>query len=168
MLIYIHRFYAPVLLALVITAGCASFTGPGLTTVMATTCANQSDFKSFRNCINSAWYNNIEAQGYAADVGVNQFMKRMRILDEAVSNRQMSDIQAIMNATDFAYQLKAVEQAQLSRQNDALVQALSRSAATAQVPNANSTVSCSRIGDISRQVFTFRGIACPVGFVPNY
>ncbi len=155
-------------------SSCASFSGPGLTTVMSTTCANQTSFNIFRNCVNSAWYNRIVAQGYSGDPGVNQFMMRMRILDQAVSNRQMSDMQAIVNATDFAFQLRAVEQAQLSRQNDALIQALSRGALATQpgyptnLPGTASTVSCTRIGDASRQVLTFRGIACPPGFAPTF
>jgi len=36
------------------------------------------------------------------------------------------------------------------------------------LPNTPSTVSCTRMGDASRQVFTFRGIACPVGYAPAF
>jgi TPR repeat protein len=36
---------------------------------------------------------------------------------------------------------------------------------TAPVQNS---VSCTRIGDFSRQVFAFNGIACPFGYAPSY
>ncbi len=162
-------------LLLAMFSGCATYSGPQLTTVMATACAGQSSFSTFRSCINTHWYSRVTAQGYGGDPRAQQFMNRMHLLGQAVSQGQISDLDAIANATNLAYQLRSIEQAEIARQNDALLQALSRSLATppastssrSTVAPRQTTVSCTRIGDLSRQIYTFNGIACPAGYAPT-
>jgi hypothetical protein len=158
----------------IVLAGCATYGGPQLTTVMSTTCANQSLFSRFRDCVNSSWYSAIAAAGYGNDPNVQFFNARMQLLSRAVSERRMSDSEAILNATDFAFQLRAAEQTEIARQNDALLRALSQAAA--QTPSgtaagntgrSQAVVACTKIGDSSRQVFNFYGVACPVGYAPT-
>jgi len=162
------------LVASALFAGCATFSSPGLTTVMATTCSNEITFNGFRSCVNSAWYANVVAQGYGSDPLVLQFNSRMQLLAQGVAQRQISDIDAISNATSLAYQLRAIEESEISRQNDALRRVLeeaarypSNSTPSRPTNSAPSTVYCTRIGDSSRQVYTFNSIACPVGYAPT-
>ena len=151
---------------------CATYAGPGLTTVMSTSCANEFQFERFRACINSTWYSGVVAAGYGSDSGVLLFNGRMQLLSQAVAQRQLSDLDAIANATNFAVQLRAVEQAEMARQNEVLMRALSQ-AANPQTANpsrplerAQSVVACTKIGDASRQIYNFYGVACPVGYAP--
>jgi len=153
--------------------GCADFTGPTLTKVISTTCGNEIKFNNFRNCINRNWHDQVVAQGYGADPLAQQFNSRMRLLSEAVAQRQISDIDAISNAMNLAYQLKTVEAAQIDSQNEALLRNLSRAASVPQSSNPARTtsnipqaVSCTKIGDFSGRVYSFRGIACPAGYAP--
>ena len=169
-----QRFHVSIWLAApFLFAGCATFTSPGLTTVMGTTCANETTFNSFRSCVNNAWYANVVAQGYGSDPLVLQFNSRMQLLTQGVAQRQISDIDAISNATDLAYNLRAVEGSQIARQNDALRGMLEEAArypsnSTPSRPTISppSAVYCTRIGDGSRQVYAFNNIACPAGYAP--
>lgn len=155
--------------------GCATgYSGPGLTSVLSTTCAGKTSFTDFRACVSRSWYAGVIAQGYGTNLLVQQFNARMQLLGQAVDQKQMSDVQAIINATDLAYQLRSIESADLARQNEALQRTLSRvSSSLPQNMNqsrprdmSSSSVSCIRFGDFSRQVFTFQGIACPPGYSP--
>jgi hypothetical protein len=154
------------LVIIFLLSACASYTGPQLTSVMASTCANQSQFSGFRTCVNNFWYSRVVAEGYGNEPNALLFNNRMRLLGQAVAQRQISDAEAIINATNLAYQLRANEQAEIRRQNNALLQVLS---GTVTAPQTNTTlrVSCTRIGDASRQIYTFSAIACPFGYAPS-
>jgi hypothetical protein len=138
---------------------------------MATVCANESRFDSYRRCIDDAWYRGVAAAGYASDSYVLSFSSRMRLLGRAVETGEMSDTAAIMNAMNFAQQLRGAEQAEISRQNDAFAQALSRAASESERAQSNypsrsapTIVMCTKIGDRSNQVYSFYAIACPLGY----
>jgi hypothetical protein len=168
-------FAASTLIFSILLVGCSTYGGPQLTSVMTTTCANQSSFGGFRSCINGAWYNGVVAAGYGNDPYVLLFNTRMQLLSRAVSERRLSDSDAIFNATDFALQLRTAEQAQIAQQNDAFLRALSQAATSTQntgtSPPQNSpsrVVACIKLGDITRQIQNFYGIACPVGYAPAY
>lgn len=152
-------------------AGCG-YTGPTLTTVISTSCSNEYNFNNFRTCLNNIWFRNIAAQGYGSDPLAQQFNSRMQLLAQGVAQGQFSDTEAIMNATNFAYQLRSIEQADMAAQNEALRRVLQGAASyTSPALPANnrpSTVQCRKIADISRQVFTFNGTVCPVGYALDW
>lgn len=153
-------------------AGCG-YTGPGLTSVISTSCANEYNFNNFRTCVNNIWFRNIVAQGYGSDPLAQQFNSRVQLLAQGVAEGQFSDTEAIINATNFAYQLRSIEQADMAAQNEALRQLLQGAASytSPELPANTSPTSfsarCTRVGDISRQVFTFSGIVCPIGYAPS-
>ena len=90
----------------------------------------------------------------------------MNILSRAVSSGQLSDAQAISNATQFAFQLRANGQAAIRQQNNALMKIIN-GVGTPSAPSSR-TSTCTRIGDISGQVVTFDNVACPAEYVPTF
>jgi|GEM_PF-6005561 len=155
-----------VLLICVFLTSCITYSGPQLTGVMTLTCSNQNTLAQFNSCTNTYWYSQIVAQGYGNDPGVQQYLARMNLLSRAVSSGQLSNAQAISNATQFAFQLRANEQATIQQQNNALMQILN-GVGTPSAPRSR-TSTCTRIGDFSGQVVTFNSIACPAGYAPTF
>jgi hypothetical protein len=159
-------------LSLVYLVGCA-YTGPGLTTVISSTCSYAETLSRFRECVNNLWYSNVIAQGYSGDTNVQLFNRRLDLLAQAVNQRKMSDSEAISDATNLAFQLRSMEQSELLRQNAAMQQVLLQAATFQQAPTflppstVSTSVKCIRIGDFRRQISTFSGVACPAGYAPS-
>lgn len=144
-----------------------AYSGPQLTSVISNACSSSTQFVQFKNCINNFWYRQVVNQGYGNDNRVRQYNYRLDLLSQAVNSRQMTDIQAINDATSFAYILRSDEQAAIQR-NQALLQVISGTTrVTSPTTSAPSTVRCSRIGDITNLVYTFNSIACPAGYAPT-
>jgi len=158
--------FSVLLICVLFLTSCITYTGPQLTGVMTLTCSNQNTLAQFNSCTNTYWYSQIVAQGYGNDPGVQQYLARMNLLSRAVSSGQLSNAQAISNATQFAFQLRANEQAAIQQQNNALMQILN-GVGTPSAPRSR-TSTCTRIGDLSGQVVTFNNIACPAGYVPTF
>jgi len=145
---------------------CIIYLGPQLTGEMTLACSNQSTLARFNSCTDTYWYSQVVAQDYANDPGVQQYLAKMNILSRAVSSGQLSDAQAISNATQFAFQLRANGQAAIRQQNNALMKIIN-GVGTPSAPSSR-TSTCTRIGDISGQVVTFDNIACPAEYVPTF
>ena len=158
--------FSLLLICVCFLTSCITYSGPQLTGVMTLTCSNQNTLARFNSCTDTYWYSQVVAQGYGNDPGVQQYLARMNLLSRAVSSGQLSDGQAISNATQFAFQLRANEQAAIRQQNNALMQIVS-GVRTPSTPRLR-TSTCTRIGDISGQVVTFNSIACPAGYAPTF
>jgi hypothetical protein len=158
--------FSLLLICVCFLTSCITYSGPQLTGVMTLTCSNQNTLAQFNSCTNTYWYSQIVAQGYGNDPGVQQYLARMNLLSRAVSSGQLSNAQAISNATQFAFQLRANEQAAIQQQNNALMQILN-GVGTPSAPRSR-TSTCTRIGDLSGQVVTFNNIACPAGYAPTF
>lgn len=142
--------FSLLLICVCFLTSCTTYSGPQLTEVMTLTCPNQNTLARFYSCTYTYWYSQVVAQGYRNDPGVQQYLARMNLLSRAVGSGQLSDEQAISNATEFAFQLRANEQASIRQQNNALMQILNGVGTPAAPRSRNST--CTRIGDISGQV----------------